>query len=355
MSPAAWLGLLLAIEPAPAEEPPEPVDPRPAVVFYSGVPQDLGQGTVSSALYRTFGETLREAAAPIYVERRWRAVGFDPKSPPMVCDLASCFAAARIAGASTFVRTLLLADAPGCRLRVERHRVEGRALVRHLERRLERCGLDAIAVAARDLGRALATGPRFGWAPTEDLTPVTLAELYVPSIPDVTLRSVRTSSLARERPLADALQRWSQSAITVFDDEEGRARFALRGHLLDECDLRRVVGQRPTPEQTAFCDGNHWAWLLVGVPVGGLLAWASSPEMDRGSIGGFAGVSVGVLGAVTTGVLGLTLMRQGHGPESAEYHSRPETLRALAEDYNAKLRSKLDLSVLETETLAPRP
>jgi hypothetical protein len=345
-----WAALLAASSTAAAG------GARPEVAIFPTAPAP-GAGLVLRVDHRrAFSRALAAAARRRFVERRWRVVPAEATDLALAAVDRPAEAAARLGARRDLTSSLRRVDGSTC---------EARATLRHRQRTLRAlrapvtpCTLDRLLVRADDLGREIARGPRFRPRPTTSLSSTPLPDLHLSAIPDIRPPELTVTTTApRPLPLDRALAQYRETAIRVFRDPAGRLRFARRGRLIGECGLRRAASAPLTRAQREFCEGNGWIWSLVGVPAGGLLAAASYPELERGHLHGFVGVSVGVISAVTAAALALTLSELGHAPESGAYASDPEVLKRLAEQKNAQLRRELGLTAAETRLLSapPRP
>ncbi len=217
---------------------------------------------------------------------------------------------------------------------------------RDISKDVSPCTGDRLLSTAQDLGLELTHGPAIGPEVTVSLTPRTVPNIAIASIPDISRHYVETSTKGRRGGIAlsRALQIYQDRYVTQFHDSEGQFRMAQRRRLIGECALRRIAAEPLGEEILEFCEGNSWIWASLGVPAGVLVAWASYPELEQDSMAGFLGFTLGALGAVTSGVLALTYTKFSHSPEEAKYYSPPRELSKMVFKANRQLRKDLGLS-----------
>lgn len=352
----SWLPIVLLATTAPPSMP---------VAAFHETQADAGHeegAPIPSGFRLAFSSELERWASTHLMERGWGFVGSSAASVesgrPEVTHV---------------IRSRILRElGGGCRLKVSFQRMaDAKAETRTGS--LKPCALDGLLLWAETSARALFTGPRIAAPVTAPFTTQFVPDLNIASLPDITLRAVPEASWHRSSPVrvgpvpveptqrsrrgqvpfGRAQRAYAASAIHVFKDHGGRTRFAKDGVLLDECALRRATNAAIPSDVHTFCSGNDWVWALLGVPAGGLLAYASFPEFEQGNLHGVAGTTLGITAAIATGVLALSMMRFGHSAESGEYHSRPQDLKRLAAEENRRLREALGLS--EAETQLPLP
>lgn len=218
--------------------------------------------------------------------------------------------------------------------------------------RAEPCDLDGARLLIESATARAAVGPRRPAATTAPLALTTLEDLDIPDLPDVPYYDVPTST-STQPPLDEALRRYAQGRIVVFEDGD-TLRFARNDVLLGECGLRQALGA-PVPDRVhSFCHGNLWVWAYVGVPVGGALAAVSYPELEQGNLAGFVGFAMGLVGAVTSAALATAFMEFGTDPRDGRYATDTAVLIDLAEDGNTRLRRELGLSRTDLDLLELR-
>lgn len=335
----------------------------PEVAFLPTEEAERRGSPIDPRLRRAFGQRLRTAAGRRLVERGFVVIRHETTLRALSslggrpCPPAGCgrLAAERL-GATHFVRSLLRRlEGDVCLAQVDLHIAPSGTSLRSLEARVDPCDLDGLLVQADGLGGRLGEGPRHQPPVGLPLTSAPLPDIHLADIPEIVFRdAVRTATTpsgARQFPLDRALEHYRSQSIQIFRDENGGVRFARNGELLGECALRRAVSAPISPETDEFCEGNGWAWAFLGIPAGGLLVWASAPQLDQGQLAGFVGVALGLITAVTSGALAATRMRFGHADASGEYRSSFAELERLARSSNRSLRRELGLTEAEVGLL----
>ncbi len=304
-----------------------------------------------------FGAEVADAARATFLWRRWDLASAEALTQlgldPLGCADDVCLESVALAAGATHWLAVHLSSNESVCLGTVSLKDLYRGIVKRLDERIEPCTPDRLLSAAARLGDAIAEGPRAPPRITVNLTLLTLPDLDLPDVPNVT-RQVSTATRTRTGPdLEQALLMYREQHVIAFD--EGDSFFVARGgKLLTECDLRRAASAPISPEIRNFCDGNDWEWAWIGTAAGGLVAWGSSSGLDEGNTVSVFGFGIGLGSALVCAGLAIFLDQDRQDPSEGSYFSPREDLEALVQRNNSDLRRVLDLTEAEVELAGMR-
>jgi hypothetical protein len=333
-----------------------------------GKPIERGPSVLDERLLRAFTTELHNQAAAAFKWRRWAvpslrrvSKSIDDSGGRSSCLDARCYdQVARRLGASHWLAARVV-EAPKRRCFatvVLEDLLQGQRDFR-AEKRVEPCTVDNLVAAARTLAKEASTGPRAPLFATHSFTDLSVPSLELPPIPEIDRLS--TTTVARERKelgLDRALMLYKRRHLIAFsqelEEDEWHTFVARNGKLVDECVVRKAAGVQVDDELDTYCNGNHWEWAWLGVPVGAVVAIGSVQGLRSRSAPGVLGFTFGTLAAVVSGVLALALNVDAAEPEDGEYWSHWTELERMVEMGNEALRMKLELTPAEVEAAGMR-
>jgi hypothetical protein len=342
--------------------------PRVALIPTYGKPIESGASVLDARVLRAFTRELHSEAARVFQERRWSVASRSSVARAIRawgdktrCLDARCYdpVAKKVGATHWLAARMIEAPEQRCFATVAlEDLIQGKRTFR-AEQKIEPCTVDNAVAVARELARNVAKGPRAPVAVTESFTDLQAPSIELLSIPDVEAIETSTTPRAHEELGLDrALAIYKKRHLIAFSQEleerEWHVLIAQNGQLVDECTVRKAAGLEIDEALETYCEGNHWEWAWIGVPVGALVSIGSFRGLLRGTAPGVLGFVFGAIAAVVSGSLALALNVDAAELDEGEYWSDQRTLEGMVEIGNRELRKKLDLTAAEVEAAGMR-